>query len=623
MSAARESSGETENFLLSWLNRWKIELFILVLTALSLRSLIHSGYFWDDAVNATLYLAEKFDNLPLWQNLLTFMRNYIELGRINLLSCYYYLLFYIEDVRIYKLIIILSVCANQLLLGMTVRYATRSRRIAQAAMLLIPLLIQFRPYQDPVTGFYALMQVIFAELILTVYFLLRFLREGRRKNFWISLLLFAVSLLTYEVSYPFILMILLVCWAEKRNLRESIRITIPFGILILICLTAIFIVRSLFVQGETYSGIAFSLDIGRILRTWLIQLLAALPLSHFLFNSQIAIMGSSYLARETLPYRSSTLLLQTESVEWLIAFGFVLTFFWITHSKNQNTEKSNQSGLTLLAVLGLCFWLLPAIPIALSARYQGQLLPGLGYLPVYLEYFGVSMLMCALAAALAPRLKVQGCRSKWLLAGGSVLLVWSLVNSQHNRIMIDRLNRSFLYPRQAGELALQNGLIAFLPDSASVVSLNPDPYIWEASWNQQGLFEEYYSIYSRRNFSAEGLSAGFSTPGDLIHKYQNQPLPEDFYVLAYGGNQSAGLAKLGRLTGVDAEKQLLAVDHVLYFVSGKDPEFSSITYQKKDQSSVQLKRRDAWQVRKTPQGILYQLPKEETVYFETLDLFGF
>ena len=54
---------------------------------------------------------------------------------------------------------------------------SRRKKLPAAYRILIPLLIQFRPYQDPVTGFYAVMQVTLAELRLTVYFLLRYLRE--------------------------------------------------------------------------------------------------------------------------------------------------------------------------------------------------------------------------------------------------------------------------------------------------------------------------------------------------------------------------------------------------------------------------------------------------------------
>ena len=114
---------QSEDKLIAFFQRWKIEILICILTALSLRFLVHSGYYWDDAVNSTAYLFEKQDQLPLIQNLVNFMRKYLELGRINLLSCYYYFLFYIENVKLYKLIIILSV-------GRLVSWLDRKARIA-------------------------------------------------------------------------------------------------------------------------------------------------------------------------------------------------------------------------------------------------------------------------------------------------------------------------------------------------------------------------------------------------------------------------------------------------------------------------------------------------------------
>lgn len=611
------------NFILDFLIRWKLEILIVLVTALSLRTMLASGYFWDDAVNATAYLAEKYDDLPLWRNLLDFMRKYIELGRINLLSCYYYLLFYIEDVRIYKLIIILSVCVNQLLLGMTVRYASGSKKTAQAAMLLIPLLIQFRPYQDPVTGFYALMQVILAELMLTVYFLLRYLREQQPRYLWLSILPFVAGLLTYEVCYPFILMIPLISWLETHDLRKTIRITIPFGIAFAILLAAVFMVRSANIQGQAYAGIAFSLDLPAILRTYGIQLLAALPLSHYLLSSQIAIMGAEYLPANVLPYRASGILLQTQAVEWLIALLMVWIFFMILRSPQQDSGQTRGLNLRLLGGMGLSFWLLPAITIAVSARYQGQLLPGLGYLPVYLEYFGVSLLLVCLTILLFQRIRGQNFRRLAVLFAGCGILVVSALNSQNNRIMIDLLNRAFLFPRMAGEKAIQNGLFDFLPEESKVLSLNPDTYLWEANWGRQGLYPEYYAVQSDKDFQNGSLSADSADPDSLIDKYTSQPVPENLYLLSYDGDREDGLATLGRLRAVDTLNARLITDNVLYFISGEHPEFTDITYQRTDQSLMQITRRDAWQVRNSEQGILYQLPETEEVFFGTFGLAGF
>jgi hypothetical protein len=48
--------------------------------------------------------------------------------------------------------------------------------------------------------------------------------------------------------------------------------------------------------------------------------------------------------------------------------------------------------------------LAPAVPIAVAARYQVELVPGLAYIPVFIEGFGVALVVTALAWLVAPRI---------------------------------------------------------------------------------------------------------------------------------------------------------------------------------------------------------------------------
>jgi hypothetical protein len=63
---------------------------------------------------------------------------------------------------------------------------------------------------------------------------------------------------------------------------------------------------------------------------------------------------------------------------------------------------------------GLALWIVPALPIALSAKYQQQLHFGLGYLPVFLEYFGAGIVLATVLT------KVSGTRAHVLALGLTV-----------------------------------------------------------------------------------------------------------------------------------------------------------------------------------------------------------
>ncbi len=121
-----------------------IEALILLLTAASLSMLIRSGWYWDDAVNSTAYLAEKKDAIPTLTHMLEFMRKYLELGRINVLSIYYYFYFYIENVSLYKALIILTILIDQLIFRKVLMEYGVPLSGARLGMLLIPLMLQTR-----------------------------------------------------------------------------------------------------------------------------------------------------------------------------------------------------------------------------------------------------------------------------------------------------------------------------------------------------------------------------------------------------------------------------------------------------------------------------------------------
>ena len=88
-SETRETDGENQDNrsgIQRFFTRYGAEAAILLVTAVSLSMLIRSGYFWDDAVNSTAYLAEKKDGIPLLRHVLDFMKEYLHLGRIKVVS---------------------------------------------------------------------------------------------------------------------------------------------------------------------------------------------------------------------------------------------------------------------------------------------------------------------------------------------------------------------------------------------------------------------------------------------------------------------------------------------------------------------------------------------------------
>ena len=192
---SQNEGAQTTKGIQKFFRNYGIEAVILLLTAASLSMLIRSGYFWDDAVNSTLYLAEKRDAVSVWRHVLDFMWKYLALGRINVLSFYYYFFFYIENVSVYKALIIASILINQLIFRNVLLEYKLPLHYARAGMLIIPLMLQTRLYQDPVSGFYSLMQVLTAEMLLCAMLLSRWLRSGKVRDLVLCLLVFTAGLM--------------------------------------------------------------------------------------------------------------------------------------------------------------------------------------------------------------------------------------------------------------------------------------------------------------------------------------------------------------------------------------------------------------------------------------------
>lgn len=602
-------------FFGGFISNWGIELVILAITALSLRMLVPSGYYWDDALNSTQYLFERQDGIPLIQNLLSFMGKYLALGRINVLSAYYYFLFYIPNVAVYKALIIALVLGCQLVARIVLTFFTGSRSFGQFTMLLIPLLIQLRAYQDPVSGFYGLMQVLLITILLIAYFFMRYLRSGEKRNLILSLLAYLVGCMIYEVVFPFGLLIPLLCWAEGVSPKRSIRTTLPFLLICMILLGAILILRMNLPTAEVYEGVRFKLQLSAILRTYGTQLLAALPLSYYTFTHQLSALEQVKLADGFFHQTSGEILRGIEAADFLLMlpliFSAVLIFQrWYAENGIGVWRNKLRSAL----VLGLCLFLLPAVTIAFSTRYQGQLVPGLGYLPVFISLFGVAILL-ALPVGFVLRQRKTALQG-FLLA---LIAVVFLVTTQHNRLVTQWMDRVFYYPRQTGEQSLESGLFDFLPENAAVISMNPSWYMWEADWGPPHLYGEFDTIHSGRDFLHGGLLAAGS--GDLAAGLKAQP-DRPLYLFSYQGSQSGGVAVLGKVTAAANEANLVT-DEVLYFLRGEDFRNKSVIYITDEGEPKTIDAETAYPIRVSEYGTLCQLNPQEVIRFDSFGTVDF
>ena len=206
------------------------------------------------------------------------------MGRFYPLAVYAYLIdFLVTDVFLYKLIILISVLITLLLFGYFVYLLTKSKALVVLSLLVIPISFQFRLYHDPILGYHAFLQVLFTLLLLSLIFLMHYLETGKTKYLGLSADFYLLCLLTYDISYPFFILhlVLIYLYSKKSSLTEIIRKGSSFILLSGILVSYVIIERliggSPLIGSSTSSAYVPNFDLLSVVGTLINQSISAIP----------------------------------------------------------------------------------------------------------------------------------------------------------------------------------------------------------------------------------------------------------------------------------------------------------------------------------------------------------
>jgi hypothetical protein len=235
-------------------------------------------------------------------------------------------------------------------------------------------------------------------------------------------------------------------------------------------------------------GYATDLNPGRVASTFSKQVTAAWPGSYTLFDPKHHLEG--VLSWRTLAGHWQLGLLVFVAV-WALAAGMA--------------RRAREGGVRLAGVtgLGLLLAVLPAPLIAVCSRYQGELKYGLGHLPVYLEYFGVALLLGSAAAFLARRARLPGLPLLLPVALAALVSTVATVHREANLRVVASWREPFLTPRMEIEELVRAGFLERVPAGATLCT---DFYPWDHDGN--GVF--FYSCYTRAPVGAVVPASGLS-----------------------------------------------------------------------------------------------------------------
>lgn len=383
----------------------------------------------DDIFNSYIDGAMRYAHIPFWQFFHDLNASWMRNGRFfpGALIESYGLFHIVHSLAVYKAFQIAITLLNVWTFYVLLRQFQFGRALSLLGVLILLCTFQLRLYHDGLLGFSGNIEFITEITFLATLGLQSFLRNGNRWLLLGSLAVYVVGLVTYEVTYLLWLVFLVVALAA-RPWRKALLLVLPYFVL-----SAGVILIQLITKAAAHvpAGADYSVSLGHraLLQAFLEQASAAIPLSYVAIDpAQIYAHGLSVFA--SVPVWASA------GIFSLAAVGA-----WLVLAQVDRPEIE-AARIRELVAIGVLLWFTPALLVAASARYQHELVFGLGHVPVYIEYFGVTMLLVALCAYAVRRWGVPtipvkvaialllGCTASVLYASNSVVIAASVPDKE-------------------------------------------------------------------------------------------------------------------------------------------------------------------------------------------------
>lgn len=458
--------------------------------------ILNSGYYSDDLVMSLCKTKSIFERWSFFTCYLNNLNVTFEGYRIDVLNSQFILPCFIDDLILYKIFILITIISNVILFGYFIKVLFKKWNYTLLFMILVPILFQFRLNHDPILSFYGSQQLLITYILLSLIFLDKYFSNNKKIYIFLSVIFYNFLLYSYEIGIFFVIIypILIIYYYHSKHhkLSNIIKHFLPYIISLLIFFLLLLIKYAGISYSGTYSGIQINLNFHAILSTFLIQASSAFPLSYYFSKHSFLFCHSIGCVFQNIK------LLDIGAI-------LILNLFFIRFIIDRRTK--NFTSYLKLFILGIILLLLPAMPISLTKKYQNELTTygwGIGYIPVYIEYFGVALLLGGIVIW-AKNLKSSFLKSiiiTIILIGINIIV---LLNIQNNRIVIDKSNVDLKYRRVALENALKNNIFQNVTSESSILIIDQysyDPYKYDSllkSWSKEYPWKNKYLVYEYTN----------------------------------------------------------------------------------------------------------------------------
>jgi hypothetical protein len=509
---------------------------ILAFSILVSLPILQSGFFGDDIWDSTLQGTLSLNHQSFWQIISAFTKSWLVEGRFFPLNVFSTTaLFYaVSDLSTYQSVRLVFIWLSLLAFAWLVKLISNNLAAGCLLLFLVPMCWSVKVAPDALTSYAIFMPLLAIFIAVALAAFIKFQQTHQQGWIDLSFFMYLSALLTYELGIiTFFLLLLFVKYGPYAD-KKFLRSLWPFGALTLVY--GLMNLRLHLNNANVYSGIKIG-SLTKFFPAFLAQLSAAFPLTSYLFlpSSTKIFSFSSNFTHFQFSFLISGLALITCICVYRLILKIGLT----------------RSTIQCFILLGMSLMVLPAALIGINGHYQNTVILGKGYIPVYIQYFGLAIIILALLGLfnktrLQQTLKrtlqacIAICISVIMVLG--VLLNFNMINTMN---IIAQKNYRILV-----ENALHHDLLANLPPHATII----EKY---EIWNTKA----FYIMHGDKQIDEIIFSNGFQKlpDGSAI---KNVFLIDGFHL----ANQSDGYVLIGQF------KNLHQIANPLVYITASNPE---------------------------------------------------
>jgi hypothetical protein len=246
-------------------------------------------------------------------------------------------------------------------------------------------------------------------------------------------------------------------------------------------------------------------------------------------------------------------------------------------------KSENQINYNHLFLWGIGLLVLPSLLISVSQKYQNGLILGWAYLPVFISYFGLLLIVLALFLFFIIKFKDYQHIEIILLSLTLICSGMAVVNYSHNLTVVEYSNIEWLYPRSIIENGVSAGLLHEIPPNSTLVI--DSYYPWDSTqfyYQNAGIsFSNvigpdrniWYGGFSKNISDTLPESAVVSNDGEKKHFQLNGSV---FYLFYDSNSHNKGYAILGKIEDIicsDRQIYETSADNIRIYIA--DPLLSN------------------------------------------------